>query len=276
MVKLFEPFSGYRLASGHAVLHLAFFLGSFAATFLALQHIKEDKTTLQLYEGMSPSYDAYIALRWAHCAVFMLAVLSYWCNMPSEIKETREEPRAQINEEDGSAVEQESSVHEIVFRDQRYKLVARFADTIAVFLYQTVIFYAQFTLFKFSEAECIAADGQIDTSCRDVMYPYTLWLTIETVSFYAYMTAAVVYIAAHMINSEFTNEPISDMKKGITDFLRYAEVNLNWYAFNFVLIILPPILIFKVYQSEDPIHHHENSDGSYAKLMYWLWAMHIA
>ena len=79
------------------------------------------------------------------------------------------------------------------------------------------------------------------------MFPYTLWLVIETVSFYAYMSAAVVYIAAHMIHSEFTNEPISDMKKGITDFLRYAEVNLNWYAFNFVLIILPPILIIAVY-----------------------------
>jgi len=42
MVKLFEPFSGYRLASGHAVMHLAFFLGSYAASFLALHEMAED------------------------------------------------------------------------------------------------------------------------------------------------------------------------------------------------------------------------------------------
>ena len=88
-----------------------------------------------------------------------------------------------------------------------------------------------------------------------------------------YVLSAAFYIAWRMIMStcfEKANEP-SDMNKAVTDFIVYANINLTWYAFNFVLISLPPICLYGY-----------NFDGlgnfdfeSYEGIMYALWFMHL-
>lgn len=51
-----------------------------------------------------------------------------------------------------------------------------------------------------------------------------------------YVLSACFYIAGRMIISACfgkANEP-SDMNKAVTDFIVYANINLTWFAFNFV------------------------------------------
>lgn len=55
------------------------------------------------------------------------------------------------------------------------------------------------------------------------MYPFTVWLIIESLQFYLNIIGAIVYIATHMILREFTEHKNSDILKGIKDFLDYSE-----------------------------------------------------
>ena len=102
----------------------------------------------------------------------------------------------------------------------------------------------------------------------------TIWLLIETSCFFMYVLSASIYIAGRMIISscfEKANEP-SDMNKAVTDFIVYANINLTWFAFNFVMTTLPPLCLYAY-----------NFDGlgnlsmleSYEGIMYVLWIMHL-
>ena len=89
-----------------------------------------------------------------------------------------------------------------------------------------------------------------------------------------YVLSASFYIAGRMFIStcfEKANEP-SDMNKAVTDFIVYAKINLTWFAFNFVMVTLPPICIF-TYNTDHLIIHDRNE--SYIGIVYALWIMHI-
>ena len=38
----------------------------------------------------------------------------------------------------------------------------------------------------------------------------------------------------------------SDLNKQTQDFLTYEKLNITWFAFNFILIMLPPILMYPI------------------------------
>ena len=97
---------------------------------------------------------------------------------------------------------------------------------------------------------------------------------IETVSFYIYMLAAVSYIMLFQIKSSWFNEPQSDITKSVKDFISYASINLTWYSFNFVLILLPSFLIFFT-DTDQPGIHMDDKTGSYENLMYWILGIHV-
>ena len=71
------------------------------------------------------------------------------------------------------------------------------------------------------------------------------WLLLETASFYTYIFAAIAYIAWTMTRGVCEKpDPFSDRKKAIQDFIGYADINLTWFAFNFVLCSMPALCIF--------------------------------
>ena len=97
------------------------------------------------------------------------------------------------------------------------------------------------------------------------------WLCIETACFYLYVLAAVFYIGWRMaIGISDANEQ-SDMEKALNDFIEYSNLNLTWFAFNFVLICLPPIVLFIL---DDDSLQIQGATGNYAPIVYILWAMH--
>lgn len=63
----------------------------------------------------------------------------------------------------------------------------------------------------------------------------------------------------------------SDMYKALTDFISYANINLTWFALNFVICIMPCLCIYGLGQF-GPIREH--ATGSYTPIMYVLWATH--
>ena len=73
------------------------------------------------------------------------------------------------------------------------------------------------------------------------------WVYIEIYCFYLYLVSAVFYIVYHQLVEGIImrneQEHLSDMEKTIKDFIVYAQSNLVWFAFNFVLVFMPVICI---------------------------------
>lgn len=118
------------------------------------------------------------------------------------------------------------------------------------------------------------ADEIIDASGNvgDIVGVRTLWLLIETFCFYAYMTATAAYIAWMMTRGICEKAtPKSDMAKALNDFIGYASINLTWFAFNWVLCLMPPICIYMI---NGPHLVFSDRTESYLPLMYTMWAMH--
>jgi len=59
------------------------------------------------------------------------------------------------------------------------------------------------------------------------------------------------------------------MSKALHDFISYAAINLTWFAFNFVLCVLPPLCI----GFSNPDLQFETHNQSYDTIMYILWGM---
>ena len=108
----------------------------------------------------------------------------------------------------------------------------------------------------------------------------TIYITIETACFYVYMLATVAYIAYRMLSSAWFGNPrdASDSNKLITDFIEYSENNLTWFAFNFVLCLLPPICLYVVSPGFTKMYtqHADQTNGfDLIYFVYATWALHI-
>ena len=102
-----------------------------------------------------------------------------------------------------------------------------------------------------------------------------IWLVIETATFYLYMTATVVYIGGMTLIRTFeSSSGVSDAKKAMLDFIKYAAVNLTWFALNFVLCTMPPVCIYVLQQNTGGLTL-EDKDGSFLPNMYLIWAIHV-
>ena len=80
--------------------------------------------------------------------------------------------------------------------------------------------------------------------CEKQVGPMYFWIMMEALAFYCYMGATVAYILYCQCRSSCYSTLHSDMKKQTEDFLTYEKQNLTWFAFNFVLILLPPGLMY--------------------------------
>ena len=121
-MKVLDPFAGYRLASGHPIFHLSLFICSFFAERISKHQASESIQT------------SFWVLRWAHCLLFSLAIVSEWAKMDSDLDEKDQSVKISVEE---VAFEKAKSRH----RDGVYKLASRVFDTISVFTYQGAIFF---------------------------------------------------------------------------------------------------------------------------------------
>ena len=83
-MKVLDPFSGYRLASGHPMFHISLFAGSYITDLYAKKGVEIDNF---------PGYleTSFIILRWAHFSLFLVSMISEFANLDSGIKETKKD-----------------------------------------------------------------------------------------------------------------------------------------------------------------------------------------
>lgn len=127
-MKLIDPMAGIKLASGHPLFHIAQFVASWIALFIGRNY-------------HSPSLEVQMAfkmLQWSHFTNFMLKWLSSYAKKKSKMPENL--PLSQF--QDDSSIESFKACQKIIARDGSWLLFARVLDTLAVFLYQGVVFYA--------------------------------------------------------------------------------------------------------------------------------------
>ena len=134
-MKLLDPFAGYRLASGHPIFHLAYFVGSWTVNYF--EH-EED-----FIVSRGHIVDCFYAFRWVHFTVFLISILSGIADTPSNLPH---ELTDEDDEEDEQKQEKKLKMARILHRDTKWRTLARFLDTVCVFLYQGVVFYAQWNL----------------------------------------------------------------------------------------------------------------------------------
>lgn len=105
-----------------------------------------------------------------------------------------------------------------------------------------------------------------------------MWLFLETIIFYAYMLSTTVFILYRQCAGSFLPAQQSDIKKLIQDFLHYAAINLSWFNINFVLCIMPLVVLLYVnpqYQ-QDYLEHDEEIKGVHLKYLIWaMWVCHM-
>ena len=267
-MKLLDPFAGYRLASGHPFFHLALFGCSFFA----------EKYGKSKHVSVTEIVEAFNMLRWAHFILFVLAIFSAMLEKPSKI------PAPDADTEKGADEDEDRTRLKIYHRDGSKKLFSRILSTISVFIYQGSVFYAQMVLAN----QLIDCDTSGSCVIKDLKGNRMHWLVLETCCFYLYVLSTTGYIIWRMVVGMCfrSAEERSDMYKALNDFIEYAAINLTWFAFNFVLVTMPPIVIFWLQDEKSNVgmaggdetitdEDGEEEKGSFVPIMYTLWAMHI-
>ena len=129
------------------------------------------------------------------------------------------------------------------------------------------ILYAQFVLTTEWK------DKMMNKEQGDVSAMF-VWILLEVVVFYSYIASAVAFIIFRQCRSTLYPKIRSDTKALLTDFISYAEINLTWFNFNFVLVTGPLIVLWVV----EPALANETAETGYdvasEELDYWLiWVL---
>lgn len=113
---------------------------------------------------------------------------------------------------------------------KKFFSMAKLFDSLSIFIFQATIFYAQCYQM---ESDAILLEG------------YNLWFTIEIITFYGYITAAILYIFESTIMSNLgflDKEPLKDRYK--YDFIHYHDMDLQWYSFIMILIMVNGFIVY--------------------------------
>ena len=143
-MKVLEPWAGIRLASGHPLFHLAFFI----ASWMALSIAKGEPDAPFLVNR------AFKCLQWGHFACFMLHFVSNFARRKNALCEDDNEEEENIageldpstvlkNDPSASTLEGFKARAQASRGEDARKVFSRVLDTISVFLYQGTVFNAQ-------------------------------------------------------------------------------------------------------------------------------------
>jgi hypothetical protein len=98
--------------------------------------------------------------------------------------------------------------------------------------------YAQYILTYSWKAQFAVEGAQISSKF--------VWILLEVVVFYSYIASAVAFIIFRQCRSTLYPKERSDIRALLIDFISYAEINLTWFNFNFVLVTGPLIVLLFV------------------------------
>jgi hypothetical protein len=73
-MKILEPFAGYKLASGHPLLHIAMFLGTFFVNTSEARTIAKTWSHEHLYNLASEFVISFEVIRYAHLFSILFAI----------------------------------------------------------------------------------------------------------------------------------------------------------------------------------------------------------
>ena len=127
--------------------------------------------------------------RWGHFILFTFAIIEGIANRPSEI------PDAKDSDAESKLQDSHASL-KVLHRDGSWKLFSRILSTLSVFIYQGTVFYAQMVL----ATEMINCDSTGACHYVPIRGNTQVWLILETLCFYSYLFATVVYIAWRMLS----------------------------------------------------------------------------
>ena len=131
-MRLLDPFAGVQLADGVAVMHLALY-GASNMCFLL------DKDP----DWSREVTHAWLHLRHAHIAVFVLQMISYYCNREEKLE--RNDVLDQQLKIDQAKTEKEKL--KIKYQNNNFRMaLGQFCSVVSVFLYTLVVFQAQLAL----------------------------------------------------------------------------------------------------------------------------------
>ena len=136
-------------------------------------------------------------------------------------------------------------------------------DTLTIFLYQTTIFQAQYHQMA---SNVISLTG------------YNLWFTIEIVSYYGYITSAMLFIFDNSIMSTLgylNQDQYKDRYRH--DFINYHRKELDWFAFLIILLSTTSVLMYINYARDQKcIELGEGEKKEPLRYLMWvLCAIHI-
>ena len=101
-----------------------------------------------------------------------------------------------------------------------------------------------------------------------------MWLFLETILFYTFMLSTTVFILYRQFSGSFFPTQQSDIKKIIQDFLHYASINLSWFNINFVLCVMPLIVLLYVNPHYNEYYDHDEEEKG-LDLSYLIWALWV-
>jgi len=130
-MKLLDPFAGIKLAIGHPLMHIALFCASW---ILYGAEAKFDDLGTKPKQTQSFA-EAFIVIRWCHLLVVILLIPSFFANK-------RDNKKLEKIGEDLNKLA-------TISNKNRWHMVARACEAIAVFLYIGAVFNAQWSLLEY-------------------------------------------------------------------------------------------------------------------------------
>ena len=82
-MRLREPFNGLKLAQGHSIFHLAFFISSFMA--VGVDSNWDDLWTVRINEKVIPSQAVVVIIRAAHLLSLVFRMIIYYLETNNRI-----------------------------------------------------------------------------------------------------------------------------------------------------------------------------------------------
>ena len=117
--------------------------------------------------------------------------------------------------------------------------VSRILGIVQIYVSQIAIFYAQWAFMRSEDTD----EGLKEYFAPIIAGPTLTWLRIETVGYYSYVLAISAYIVWFQVIEFWRNQLITDIDKQINDFITYARVNMTWWGFSFMKIVIPMFLL---------------------------------
>lgn len=185
-------------------------------------------------------------------------------------KEVAEAQKRELNIDSGLNSDEKRDLIAEQNRDASWKVLGNICEVVSIFQYSIVVFYCQMVL-----ADQLYSN---ENAIIPLVTAKLMWLLMETIMFYTYMLSSCGFILFRQFMGTFYVLQQSDIKKLLTDFIQYAAINLTWFNLNFMLVVMPLVMLLLLQPSfgdkfEDS---HVTESGIHFQWIVWaIWACHV-